>query len=160
MVSVIGLKTCSRLAIARAVAATECGCLLRVSYLHPDAVEEPTKALLFLRFDTSVGQKVGYSSFQCPVWTYVVIWIVGFIITLATGAVEWVVLLPMFFAFFYAIGLRIHVANKENIQEFGGCFGEFCCGFWCWYCSVAQSKMQTQHSCKFILKLMCSRNKC
>eukprot|EP00429_Kryptoperidinium_foliaceum_P092581 CAMPEP_0176184792 /NCGR_PEP_ID=MMETSP0121_2-20121125/1006_1 /TAXON_ID=160619 /ORGANISM="Kryptoperidinium foliaceum, Strain CCMP 1326" /LENGTH=74 /DNA_ID=CAMNT_0017523195 /DNA_START=381 /DNA_END=605 /DNA_ORIENTATION=+ len=44
----------------------------------------------------------------------------------------------MFFAFFFAIGLRIHLANRENIQDFGGCFGEFCCGFWCWYCSVTQ----------------------
>jgi hypothetical protein len=48
------------------------------------------------------------------------------------------VLMPMFFAFFYAIALRMHVANRENITEFGGCFGEFCCGFWCWYCSIAQ----------------------
>lgn len=85
-----------------------------------------------------IGQKVGYSSFQCPVWTYVVIWIVGFIVTLATGSALFVVLMPMFFAFFFAIGLRIHLANRDNIQDFGGCFGEFCCGFWCWYCSVTQ----------------------
>ena len=81
----------------------------------------------------SVGQKVGFSTFQCPVWTYVIIWIIGMIITLATGSAVWVVLMPMFFAFFYAIALRMHVANRENITEFGGCFGEFCCGFWCWW---------------------------
>jgi hypothetical protein len=75
----------------------------------------------------------------------VIIWVIGMIITLATGSVVWVVLMPMFFAFFYAIALRMHVANRENITEFGGCFGEFCCGFWCWYCSVAQSKSIVPH---------------
>lgn len=92
----------------------------------------------FLR--TIVGQKVGYSSFQCPIWTYVILWIIGLIVTLATGNSVFIVFIPMIFAFCFALGLRLHIANRENITEFGGCFGEFCCGFWCWYCSVSQSK--------------------
>ena len=121
-----------------------CGCLLKVKQHYLFII-----IIVFViryHFVILVGQKVGYSSFQCPVWTYVVIWIVGFIVSLATGSALFVVLMPMFFAFFFAIGLRIHLANRDNIQDFGGCFGEFCCGFWCWYCSVTQSKLTCIHT--------------
>ena len=86
-----------------------------------------------------MAQKTGFTTFQCPITTYVVIWIVSLIITLATGISEFIILIPMFFALFFAIALRLHIARQENITEFGGCFGEFCCGLFCWYCSVTQS---------------------
>ena len=55
----------------------------------------------------------------------------------ASGFVLWG---PMLFAFVFAILLRIHIVQRDRIQECGSnpCVGEFCCGFWCWYCSVAQ----------------------
>ena len=71
---------------------------------------------------------------------FVVIWIVAFILTGIFGSAYFIVLMPLFFAFFFSIGLRLHIVNRDNLMDNGGCFGEFCCGFWCWYCSVAQSK--------------------
>ncbi len=48
----------------------------------------------------------------------------------------------MIFAFCFALGLRLFIVSKEGINECGAnpCLGECCVGFWCWYCSVAQSK--------------------
>jgi len=31
----------------------------------------------------------------------------------------------------------MHFVQRHNINEIG-LFGEFCCGVWCWYCSVSQ----------------------
>eukprot|EP01032_Pedospumella_encystans_P010231 gene10231-11975_t len=88
--------------------------------------------------DSIFAQKVGYSTFANPVGAFVVIWIVAFILTGIFGSAYFIVLMPLFFAFFFSIGLRLHIVNRDNLTDNGGCFGEFCCGFWCWYCSVAQ----------------------
>jgi hypothetical protein len=84
-----------------------------------------------------VAQKTAYASFQTVLISFVVACIVGFIIEIIFGN-AWIVWIPMIFSFCFAIGLRLHIAAKENITECGGCFGECCVGFWCWYCSVAQ----------------------
>lgn len=68
-----------------------------------------------------------------------VVWIVAAILTLATGAGVFVLVIPMLYSFGMAIFLRMHIIKTEGITE-SGPFGEFCTGFWCWYCSVAQSK--------------------
>lgn len=88
---------------------------------------------------SSVAQKVGYASFRAVLAVFALACIIGFILTLV-GAGAWIVWIPMIFAFCFALGLRIFIAGKENINDCGGCFGECCVGFWCWYCSVAQSK--------------------
>jgi hypothetical protein len=66
-------------------------------------------------------------------------WLLGLILTFATGAGAFLVLIPLLFSFVVSIMLRMHVVRTENITECGP-FGEFCAGFWCWYCSIAQSK--------------------
>jgi hypothetical protein len=88
-----------------------------------------------------VAQKVGYSNFKSIMGAFIVFCIVGFIIQLAVGG-AWIVWIPLIFSFCFALGLRLFIVTKENITECGSspCFGEFCVGFWCWYCSVAQSK--------------------
>lgn len=88
-----------------------------------------------------MGQKVGYSTFKSVIYAYVFFWILALIIQLAAGGAI-LIWLPMIFAFIYSIGLRLFIVNKEQITECGSsaCLGECCVGFWCWYCSVAQSK--------------------
>lgn len=88
-----------------------------------------------------VAQKVGYSSFRSVILAFVGFCIFGFILELIIGGV-WIVWIPMIFAFCFALGLRLFIVSKEGINECGAnpCLGECCVGFWCWYCSVAQSK--------------------
>ena len=89
-----------------------------------------------------MAEKTGYQKFQNTLLIYAVVWIVAIIVQLVIGlsAVVW---MPAIFASFFAIGLRLHIVRLHNISECGAnpcsnALGEVCCGFWCWYCSVAQ----------------------
>mmetsp|Transcript_24508 Transcript_24508/g.40861 ORF Transcript_24508/g.40861 Transcript_24508/m.40861 type:complete len:211 (-) Transcript_24508:424-1056(-) len=84
-----------------------------------------------------MAKKTNYTSFECPVFTYITLWFIFFIITLITGSGVWVVLFPMFFVLFFAIALRLHIVRQDNITECGS-FAECCTGFWCFYCSITQ----------------------
>lgn len=86
-----------------------------------------------------MAQKTGLTGFRNVLWGFIACALTGFIITAVTGS-SWIVWIPMIFMFCMSLALRIHIAKKDQIQDCGGCFGEFCVGFWCWYCSVAQSK--------------------
>eukprot|EP00286_Rhodomonas_abbreviata_P030126 CAMPEP_0181303492 /NCGR_PEP_ID=MMETSP1101-20121128/8591_1 /TAXON_ID=46948 /ORGANISM="Rhodomonas abbreviata, Strain Caron Lab Isolate" /LENGTH=213 /DNA_ID=CAMNT_0023409077 /DNA_START=376 /DNA_END=1017 /DNA_ORIENTATION=- len=88
--------------------------------------------------NAQMAQKIGYASFQCVIMTYVILWTICAIISLATANGIFVFLIPMIFALSFTISLRVHLAARDNITECGGCFGEFCVGFWCWYCSITQ----------------------
>jgi uncharacterized membrane protein YjjP (DUF1212 family) len=74
-------------------------------------------------------------------WIYAAICVVGFFVNIFVGN-DWIIWIPMIFASVYAMTLRVHIARKENINECGAnpACGECCVGFWCWYCSVTQSK--------------------
>ena len=91
-----------------------------------------------------MSQKTGFTSFQFAIWIFLFVWLVAIILQGVVGA-GFIVWLPLLFAFGYAIALRLHIVRRYNITECGdncfGCIGEFCCGFWCWYCSVVQSKI-------------------
>ena len=115
-----------------------CGSQLKVRFKH--SLQSISRSHFAIFFHI-VAQKTGFSSFRGPIITYSIVWIVSLILSLATGTNLFVILIPMFFAMIFAIALRVHIARKENITEFNGCLGECCCGFWCWYCSVAQSKL-------------------
>jgi hypothetical protein len=88
-----------------------------------------------------VAQKTGYADFRGIMSGFLLACFVGFIAQLIAGfaLIVWV---PMFYSLIVSILLRIHLAHREEIQECGGCLGECCIGFWCWYCSVTQSKQQ------------------
>ena len=87
-----------------------------------------------------MAQKTGFSSLNSLILAFSIFWLVGIILTAVTGAAVFIIIIPLLFAFIVALVLRMHIARRENITECGGPFGEFCTGFWCWYCSVAQSK--------------------
>lgn len=88
-----------------------------------------------------VGQKVGYSNFNAVLWAFAAFCVIGFFVQIFFGN-AWIVWIPLTFAGIYAIGLRMFIAKKENITECGSnpACGECCVGFWCFYCSVAQSE--------------------
>lgn len=86
-----------------------------------------------------MAQKTGLSNFNTVMWLTVTMWFIGFILTAFSGASIFILIIPMLFSFVYAIVLRMHVVKTQNITECGT-LGEFCCGFWCWYCSISQSK--------------------
>lgn len=92
-----------------------------------------------------VGQKTGYSNINAVLWAFVAFCILGFFLQIFFGNVL-IVWIPMAFAGIYAIGLRLHIVRRENITECGSnpILGECCVAFWCWYCSVAQSKYSLQ----------------
>ena len=145
----LGLRIYSHHATAFVVSAVECTWQLKVIYFL-FRVFKFVNNLFFL-----VSQKVGYSSFQSVITAFVCFCIFGFILQLIIGGL-WVVWIPMIFAFCFALGLRLHITNKENITECGTnpCLGEFCVGFWCWYCSVAQSKQILSLFCFFYIHLL------
>lgn len=88
-----------------------------------------------------MGQKLGYSKFKTVIYVFVFFWIIALIIQLTAGH-STLIWLPMIIAFIYSLCLRMHIVRTEDITECQNCpmVGEFCIGFWCWYCSVAQSK--------------------
>eukprot|EP01031_Cornospumella_fuschlensis_P037663 gene37663-45752_t len=84
-------------------------------------------------------KKVGYSTFKGVLAGFAVSCIIAFILQLVVGAAL-IIWIPLLYSFTSALILRVHIAHRQNIHECGQnpCFGEFCTGFWCWYCSVAQ----------------------
>ncbi len=88
-----------------------------------------------------MAQKTGFASFRTIITTYAVVFVIAFFIQIFAGnaVLLW---LPLLVAFFQALFLRMHIVRRDNITECGNnpVIGEFCCGFWCWYCSVAQSE--------------------
>mmetsp|Transcript_3330 Transcript_3330/g.4597 ORF Transcript_3330/g.4597 Transcript_3330/m.4597 type:complete len:218 (+) Transcript_3330:2-655(+) len=91
-----------------------------------------------------MAQKTGFAKFNMVIASYVVFYIVGIIIQAVTGigAVVW---FPMIFSFVFQIALRLYIVRRDNISDCGSSpyIGEFCCGFWCWYCSIAQMARHT-----------------
>jgi hypothetical protein len=87
----------------------------------------------------TVAQKTGFTKFSTVVGSAALFWLIGIILTLATGAGAFILVIPMIYSFVVAIVLRMHIVRTESITETGP-FCEFCTAFWCWYCSVAQSK--------------------
>lgn len=84
----------------------------------------------------AVAQKTGYWNFRSVLFAFAFACFVGFIAQLIVGAAM-IVWIPMFFSFFTALALRLHVVRSEQITECP-CFGEFLIGCFCWGCSVAQ----------------------
>eukprot|EP01031_Cornospumella_fuschlensis_P036347 gene36347-44091_t len=86
-----------------------------------------------------VSEKVGYSTFKGVLAGFAVSCIIAFILQLIVGAAL-IIWIPLLYSFTSALILRVHIAHRQNIHECGQnpCLGEFCTGFWCWYCSVAQ----------------------
>eukprot|EP01038_Epipyxis_sp_PR26KG_P015308 gene15308-20630_t len=84
-------------------------------------------------------QKINYVRFSTVIGVYIAIWILGFILQIALGG-GYIVWIPMLCSFIFAIVLRIRIVQLYNITECGNnpYLGEFCCAFWCWYCSIAQ----------------------
>lgn len=91
--------------------------------------------------NAQMAQKTGCASFTAVMWCFAGIWVFAFIIGLLFGS-AFIVVIPLVCAFLFALGLRLHVVRQQGITECGeGCInycGEFCCAFWCWYCSVTQ----------------------
>lgn len=87
-----------------------------------------------------MAQKTRLARFSTVIGAVAFFWVMGVILALATGSGLFILLLPLLFSFVASIVLRLHIVREENITELGP-LGEFCCGFWCWYCSVAQSKL-------------------
>eukprot|EP01036_Dinobryon_divergens_P022293 gene22295-30536_t len=94
-----------------------------------------------------LSQKTGFVSFRAALGAYSIIFFISIIIQLAAGAGGIILWLPILFAFFFHIALRLHIVRQEDIRDCGAppcsLVGEFCCGFWCWYCSVAQMARHT-----------------
>ena len=123
-------------------AVTECGWYLKVSKMLLVAVLNKFVHLKFfplIIFRFLVSQKIGFASFNGVWYTNLFVWLIAIIITGVTGSGLPVLLIPMFFSLFLSLSLRMAVVRRERITECGD-VGECCCGFWCWYCSVAQSE--------------------
>jgi len=91
---------------------------------------------------SQISEKVGFGKFNILICLYIAIYIIAIVVEVETG-IGSVVWLPFICVFLYAIALRLHIVKRDNITECGsdGCcnlFGECCCGFWCFCCSVAQ----------------------
>lgn len=86
-----------------------------------------------------MAEKVQCATFRGTIWATVAVWFLCFILSLfvAGGIIIWV---PIVFSLIFSIALRLHIVRRDNITECGAqpMIGECCCGFWCWYCSVAQ----------------------
>lgn len=89
-----------------------------------------------------VAQKTGYASFKTVLCTYFGFWIVALIIQILAGGGV-IVWLPLIVSSIFQICLRLYIVRKDNITECGAnpALGEFCCGFWCFYCSICQSTL-------------------
>lgn len=89
-----------------------------------------------------MSQKTGFAKFTTVIGAYSVIYLVSIIISAVTGSTV-IIWLPMIFAFLVQLALRLFIVKKENINDCGSnpMVGEFCMGFWCWYCSVTQSNL-------------------
>ena len=157
IVSAIGLRTFIHPVTALAASATAFILLLRVSLissLEQDFSFWPYIWYVFLE----VSQKTGFAKFSTIIGAYAVIYLISIIITAVTGSTV-IIWLPMIFAFLCQLALRLYVVRKENIMDCGSSplIGEFCCGFWCWYCSVAQSKRHFLNTKVYVLLIIIFR---
>jgi hypothetical protein len=87
-----------------------------------------------------VGEKIGHSRFNTIISVYVALGTLAFFIQIfaGSGIIIW---LPLLFSFFYALSLRMYLVKRDNIAtDTSSLIAEFCCGFWCFPCSIAQSK--------------------
>eukprot|EP01038_Epipyxis_sp_PR26KG_P016117 gene16117-21905_t len=88
-----------------------------------------------------ISQKVGYAKFSGVIGAFSIVYIIGIIVSIATGNVNFFTWFPALFAFIFSIILRLQMVKLHNITECGTnnpyC-GEFCCAFWCMPCSIAQ----------------------
>jgi len=90
-----------------------------------------------------MSEKTGFASFNKVFGAYSVIFLISFILELAIGTTV-IIWLPLLTALGISIALRLHIVRKYGItecdQNHSGLnqFGECCCGFWCWSCSVSQ----------------------
>lgn len=88
-----------------------------------------------------MSEKSNFMSFNRVFWSYIAVWIISLILLAATKfSVAW---FPGFFALLFALGLRMHLVKKYNINECSPSspaneIGEGIIGFFCWPCSVAQ----------------------
>ena len=107
---------------------------------------------------STVVQKLGLGSFTTTLWVFCAIWLVSLILQLVVGisAILWI---PIIYAFFFALNLRMQVVRHYNITD-NGMLGECCIGFWCWYCSVAQSKSPADRFCASHLVPHCEGYEC
>lgn len=86
--------------------------------------------------NAQMAQKVEFASFKFVIWTTVSVWVIAFLLSIVIGVAApiWI---PLIFSWIFALMLRMHVVRHQGIRECGS-FGEFCAGFFCWYCSVTQ----------------------
>ena len=85
-----------------------------------------------------MSQKIGLATFNQIIMPFMLFWFICFIISLING-LGWVYALPGISAFIFSIILRFYVMKKYQITESNGCI-EFLLGFFCFPCSIAQSK--------------------
>jgi hypothetical protein len=83
-------------------------------------------------------------NFRNVLWMISAVYLLSIILQLVFGGAL-ITYLPMFFAIFFGIALRLHIVRRENIRS-NEC-GECCIGFWCLPCSTAQSKHFSASSC-------------
>lgn len=93
---------------------------------------------VYLSYDL-VSQRTGFATFNAVIYMTIIVWVVAFILNFFYAyAFYW---FPIICFYVFALLLRMHFVRHQNINDNPmGLFGEFCCGFWCWYCSVSQSK--------------------
>lgn len=98
------------------------------------------KMTYYFPFTFIVSEKTGFVSFSTILGAYGIVYLISIIVSASTGSVM-ITWFPMIFAFLCHLALRIHIAKKENILDCRSnpLLGECCMGFWCWYCSSAQS---------------------
>ena len=84
-----------------------------------------------------VAQKTGLAKFNSIIFPFMLFWFICFVISLVQG-LGWVYILPGASAALLSLWLRFHVINTYQIQS--NCFIEFLSGFFCFTCSIAQSK--------------------
>jgi hypothetical protein len=95
-----------------------------------------------------VSEKVGHSKFSTAVGMYLVFGTIAFFVQIFTGGAI-ILWMPLLFSFVYALSLRMYLVKKEKIAtDQPGFITEFCVGFWCFSCSIAQSK-------KYFIYLFC-----
>eukprot|EP01034_Spumella_vulgaris_P022431 gene22431-28556_t len=86
--------------------------------------------------NAQMSEKTAFASFNRVLSGYALIWFFAILgqLLIGGGLLVW---LPMLYALFYSVSLRLHIVRRYQINEIG-VVGEACTGYWCWYCSVAQ----------------------
>eukprot|EP01039_Chlorochromonas_danica_P003406 gene3406-3732_t len=83
-----------------------------------------------------ISQKIGFAPFHRVLWIFAASCLLGFILQLSLGRLL-IIWVPLLVSFFLALSIRLYLVRKEEIYGLSS-LGEFCVGFWCWPCSVAQ----------------------